>query len=92
MMAKMRGLAANGLPPMTVGTPNLALVDLRLEGRQRMLIEGEPYHAFASFRPYVVEFQDDYVRFPAADACCLAEVIQEVTEVPSLNWPVGGHA
>jgi hypothetical protein len=88
----MSGLPANGLPPMAVGTPNLALFDLRLEGRQGMLIERERHHAFASFRPYVVEFQDDYIRFPAADACRLAKVIQHVTEVPSLDWPVGGHA
>ena len=31
-----------------------------------------------------------YVRFPAPDACCVAKVIREVTEVPSLKWPVSG--
>lgn len=92
MMAKMRGLPANGLPPMAIGTSNLALVDLRSEESQGMFKEGEGDHAFAPFRPYVVEFQDDYVPFPAAHAGCIAEVIQEVTEVPSLKWPVGRHA
>ena len=92
MMAKMSRLTANGLPPMAVGTPNLALVDLRLEERQGMLIEREGDHAFTSFRSYVVEFQDDYILFTAADACRVAEVIQEETEVPSLKWPVGRHA
>ncbi len=57
-----------------------------------MFKEGEGDHAFASFRPYVVEFQNDYVPFPAADARCMAEVIEEVMEVPPLKWPVGGHA
>jgi hypothetical protein len=92
MMAKMSALAANGLAPMAVGAPNFALVDLRSEGRQRMLIEGEGDHAFASFRAYVVEFQDHYVRLPAPDARCVLKVIKEVTEVPSLKRPVGGHA
>jgi hypothetical protein len=92
MMAKMSGLAANGLPPMAVGAPNFALVDLCSEGRQGMLIEGERDHAFASFRAYVVEFQDHDVRLPAPDARCVLKVIQEITEVPSLNGPVGGHA
>jgi hypothetical protein len=92
MMAKMIGLAPDGLPPMAVDTPNFALVDLRSEGHQGMLIEGEGDHAFASFRAYVVEFQDHDVRFPAPDARCVLKVIEEETEVPSLNGPVGGHA
>ena len=92
MMAKMCGLLANGLTPVTVGAPNLALVDLCFEARQGMFVEGERDHAFASFRAYVVEFQDDNVRFPAVDACCTAKMIQEVTKVPSLDGAVGRHA
>jgi hypothetical protein len=91
MMAKMTGLPANGLPPVTVGAPNLALVDLGSEVRKGVLEEGERHHAFASFRAYVVEFEDQHVRFPAADARCLPEVIEEVTEVPSLKGTVSGH-
>ena len=54
--------------------------------------EGKGDHAFAPLRPYVVEFEDHYIRFSAADARCVPKVIEEVTEVPSLNWTVGGHA
>jgi hypothetical protein len=71
MMAKMSGLPANGLSPMAVGAPNLALIDLRSKVRQRVLMEGEGDHAFAPFRPDVVEFEDHYIRFPAADAAAL---------------------
>jgi hypothetical protein len=92
MMAKMSGLPANGLPPVAVDTPNLALVDLGSEVRQGVLKEGEGDHAFAPFRPYVVEFEDHHIRFPAADARRVPKVIEEVTEVPSLNWTMGGHA
>jgi hypothetical protein len=92
MMAKMSGLPANGLPTMAVGAPNLALVDLGSEARQRVLIEGEGDHAFAPFRPDVVEFEDHYIRFPAGDASCVPKVIEKVTEVTSLKWTVGGHA
>jgi hypothetical protein len=91
MMAKMGALPANGLPPVAVATPNFALIDLGSKIGEGVLIEGEGDHAFASFRPYVVEFEDHYIRFPAADARCLPEVIQEVAEVPSLNGPVDGH-
>ena len=41
MMAKMCGLLANGVTPVAVGAPNLALVDLCLEARQGMFVEGE---------------------------------------------------
>lgn len=92
MMAKMSGLAANGLAPMAVDAPNFALVDLRSEGCQGMLIEGERDHAFAPFRAYVVEFEDHDVRFPAPDTRSVLKVIEEETEVPSLDGPVGGHA
>ena len=43
-------------------------------------------------RAYVVEFQDHDVLFPTPDTRCVLEVIEEETEVPSLNGPVGGHA
>lgn len=92
MMAQMIGLAANGLTPMAVDAPNFALVDLRSEGRQGMLIEGERDHAFAPFRAYVVEFEDHDVRFPAPDTRSVLKVIEEETEVPSLNGSMGGHA
>jgi hypothetical protein len=92
MMAKMSGLPANGLLPVAVGAPNLALVDLGSEVSQGVLKEGEGDHAFAPFRAYVVEFEDHCIRFPAADARCVPKVIEEVTEVPSLYWTVCGHA
>lgn len=92
MMAKMSGLSANGLLPVAIGAPNLALVDLGPKVRQGVLKEGKGDHAFAPFRPYVVEFEDHYIRFSAADARCVPKVIEEITEVPSLNWTVGGHA
>jgi hypothetical protein len=92
MMPKMSGLPPNGLPPVAVGTPNLALVDLSSEVPKGVLKEGEGDHAFAPFRPYVVEFEDHDIRFPAADARCVAKVIEEIPKVPSLNGTVGGHA
>jgi hypothetical protein len=92
MMAKMSGLPANCLLPVAIDAPNLALVDLGPKVRQGVLEEGEGDHAFAPFRPDVVEFEDDYICFSTADARGVRQVIEEVTEVPSLNRTVGGHA
>jgi hypothetical protein len=92
MMAKMGGLPANGLPPVAVGAPNLALVDLGLKICQRVLEEGERDDAFASLRPYVVELKDHYIPLPAPHARDVPKVIEEVTEIASLKWTVGGNA
>jgi hypothetical protein len=75
MMAKMSGLPPNGGSPMAVGASNFALLDLRSEVLECVFVEGERHDAFASFRPYVVELEDQDVGFPAADAGGVAELI-----------------
>lgn len=92
MMAKMGGLPPNGVAPVAVRASNLALVDLRLQKGQRMFIEGQRHHAFAAFRPHVVELEDHDVRLPTVDARRLSEVLQEETQVASLEAPVSRHA
>jgi hypothetical protein len=66
MMAKMTWLSANGVASMAVGAPNFALVDLRLEKSQGVLIEGERDH-LAALRADVVELEDDDVVLSASD-------------------------
>jgi hypothetical protein len=92
MMAEMGRLPANGLPAMTVGAPNFALVDLRLEVREGMFEVGEGNHPFPSLRPDVVELQDQDVRLPAIEARRVAEVVQQETEVSPLKRPVSRNA
>jgi hypothetical protein len=92
MMAKMGRLPPNGVPTVAVCAPDLALVDLRLEKRQRMLIEGQRHHALAALGAHVVELQDNDVCFPATDTRSLPKILQEETQVASLERPVSRHA
>jgi hypothetical protein len=92
MMAKMRRLPANGVPPMAVGAANFAPLDLRSEILECVFIERERYDTFASFGPYVVELEDHHIGFPAADTRGVAKMIQQVAEVAPLERSVGRDA
>jgi hypothetical protein len=90
MMAEMRALPADGLPTMAVGASNFALLDLRSEVLEGVLVESERYDALASLRPDVIEFQDHHVGLTAADTRGVAKMVQQVAEVAPLERPVGG--
>jgi hypothetical protein len=88
----MSGLPADGLPTMAVGASNFALLDLRSEVLEGVLVESERYDALASLRPDVIEFQDHHVGLTAADTRGVAKMVQQVAEVAPLERPVGGNA
>jgi hypothetical protein len=91
-MAEMGRLPANCLPTMAVGASNFAVLDLRSEVLDRVLVERERHDAPPSLWPDVIEFQDHHVGLAAADTRSVGKMVQQVTEVAPLERPVDRDA